>query len=148
MFIFPGQGSQVVGMGKSLYSQFAAARAVYDLADEILGFSLSKLCFEGPEDELVQTKNAQPAIAVTSLALLKVAAEVSPRSVRGPHLWPATRWGVRGVDCGRRGLSFEDGVRLLRLLRGDLMQAAADRVPGTMAAIIGLDIESCQQAVR
>src|SRR5690606_39168974 len=72
-FVFPGQGAQFVGMGKDLYEQYSSARDLYDLADEILEFPLSRICFEGPEEELQQTRNTQPAIAVTSLALLKVA---------------------------------------------------------------------------
>ena len=82
--MFPGQGAQAVGMGKDLYEQFPTARELYDRADEILGFRLSRLCFEGPEEELQQTRNAQPAIAVTSLALLKVATEVSPQLLERP----------------------------------------------------------------
>src|SRR6185312_9288356 len=146
-FVFPGQGAQAVGMGKDLYEQFSSARELFDRADEILGFKLSTLCFEGPEAELQQTRNAQPAIAVTSLALLKVATEVSPALVRRPAFVAGHSLGEYSALVAAGALPFEEAVRLLRI-RGELMQAAGDKNPGTMGAVLGLDIADCEEVCR
>lgn len=146
-FVFPGQGAQAVGMGKDLYEQFPTARELYDRADEILGFHLSRLCFEGPEDELQQTKNAQPAIAVTSLALLKVATEVSPQLLERPAFVAGHSLGEYSALVAAGSLPFEEAIRLLRI-RGELMQAAGEKNPGTMAAVLGLDLADCEEICR
>lgn len=146
-FVFPGQGAQSVGMGKDLYEQFPSARALYDRADEILGFRLSRLCFEGPEDELQQTRNAQPAIAVTSLALLKVATEVTPRLLEKPAFVAGHSLGEYSALVAAGALQFDEAVRLLRT-RGELMQAAGEKNPGTMAAVLGLDVPDCEEICR
>lgn len=145
--MFPGQGAQSVGMGKDLYEQFPAAREVYQRADDLLGFALSKLCFEGPEAELQQTRNAQPAIAVTSLALLKVATEVSPQLLQRPAFVAGHSLGEYSALVAAGSLSFDEAVRLLRI-RGELMQAAGEKNPGTMAAVLGLDISDCEDVCR
>ena len=146
-FVFPGQGAQSVGMGKDLYEQFSSARELFDRADEILGFHLSKLCFEGPEAELQQTRNAQPAIAVTSLALLRVATEVSPALLRKPAFVAGHSLGEYSALVAAGALPFDEAIRLLRT-RGELMQAAGDKNPGTMAAVLGLDIADCEDVCR
>lgn len=146
-FVFPGQGAQSVGMGKDLYEQYSSARELYDRADEILGFKLSKLCFEGPEEELQQTRNAQPAIAVTSLALLRVALEVSPQLAKKPAYVAGHSLGEYSALVAAGALPFDEAVRLLRV-RGELMQAAGDRNPGTLAAVLGLDISDCEEVCR
>lgn len=146
-FVFPGQGAQSVGMGKDLYEQYSSARELYDRADEILGFKLSKLCFEGPEEELQQTRNAQPAIAVTSLALLRVALEVSPQLAKKPAYVAGHSLGEYSALVAAGALPFDEAVRLLRV-RGELMQAAGDNNPGTMAAVLGLDISDCEDVCR
>ncbi len=137
-YLFPGQGSQHVGMGQTLYEREPAARAVFDQADELLGFPLSRLCFEGPEAELTDTVNQQPALFVTSLAAWQV--------IQQQEEWPPAAF-VAGHSLGELSalaaagsLSFADGLALVRR-RGELMKAAGQQEPGAMAAILGLDIE-------
>ncbi len=135
-YVFPGQGSQWVGMGRDLYQDFEAAKTVFDQADEALGFSLSRLCFDGPEEELRQTINAQPAIVTASFACLEACREgvdLPPASfVAGHSLGEYTALAAAGV------LDFADTVSLARE-RGRLMHEAGQMTPGGMAAIIGLD---------
>lgn len=145
--VFPGQGAQSVGMGLDLYEQFPTAREVYDRADEVLGFKLTKLCFEGPEDDLRQTKNSQPAIVVTSLALLKVAAELSPGLLERPAFVAGHSLGEYSALVAAEAMTFDDAVKLVRL-RGELMQAAGDATPGTMAAVLGLDTTEVEDVCR
>jgi [acyl-carrier-protein] S-malonyltransferase len=146
-FVFPGQGAQAVGMGKDLYDAFPVARELFDRSDEILGFRLSKLCFEGPEDELQQTRNAQPAIAVTSLALLTVAMELSPALHDRPAFVAGHSLGEYSALVAAGALPFDEAIRLLRT-RGELMQAAGEKNPGTMAAVLGLDVADCEEVCR
>jgi [acyl-carrier-protein] S-malonyltransferase len=134
-------------MGRDLYEQFQTARETYDLADEVLGFSLSRLCFEGPESELQETRNAQPAIAVTSIAFLRVALEVSPGLRVRPAFVAGHSLGEYSALVAANALPFTEAVRLLRT-RGELMQAAGERNPGTMAAILGLDLPDCEEVCR
>ncbi len=146
-FVFPGQGAQAVGMGKDLYDRYPAARELYQRADEIVGFALSRVCFEGPEEELQQTRNAQPAIAVTSLALLKVATEESPQLLQTPAFVAGHSLGEYPALVAAGAVPFDEAIRLLRK-RGELMQAAGERNPGTMAAVLGLDISDCEEVCR
>lgn len=137
-FVFPGQGSQNVGMGLELYNVSSAAREVFEEADDSLGFSLSDLIFNGPSDVLQDTINSQPAIMLVSIACWKAWQEylgseaMSPLSVAGHSLGEYTSLVVSGV------LSFSDGLKLVRE-RGRLMHEAGLSRPGGMAAIIGLD---------
>ncbi len=148
-YVFPGQGSQWVGMGRDLYDGFASAKAIFDQADEVVGFSLSKLCFEGPEEELRQTINAQPALVTASFACLEVVRESSrgsglpsPAFVAGHSLGEYTALAVAGV------FDFTTAVYLARE-RGRLMHDAGIIHPGSMVAVIGLDeaslTEVCDQ---
>jgi [acyl-carrier-protein] S-malonyltransferase len=147
-FVFPGQGSQEVGMGQALAQQYPAARQIFEQADQVLGFSLSQLCFTGPESELNDTLNTQAAIFTTSmaaLAALRAASyQLQPDYVAGHSLGEFSAYGAAGV------LSFEAGVRLVRE-RGRLMKKAGELNPGSMAAILKLEDEEvatiCQQVV-
>ena len=141
-FVFPGQGSQYVGMGKALCEASQAARRIFQQADEVLGFSLSKLCFEGPADELEDTINAQPAVLTVSVACLAALRErweamgraVAPVAVAGHSLGEFTALVAAG------SLDFSDALRLVRE-RGRLMKETGESRPGGMAAIMGLNHE-------
>ncbi|MDD5093359.1 MAG: ACP S-malonyltransferase [Dehalococcoidia bacterium] len=145
-FVFPGQGSQKVGMGVDLVNQSPAARRIFEEADDALGFSISKLCFDGPEEKLRQTINTQPAVMTASLAFLQAAFgnghHIQPAFVAGHSLGEFTALVAAGV------LSFSEGIRLVQE-RARLMQEAGENRPGGMAAIIGLDLvtleEVCQE---
>ncbi len=136
-FIFPGQGSQSVGMGKDLADQFPVAKQTFEEADSILGFSLSKLMKEGAADELNDTVNTQPALFVHSLASYRAFSHIYP------NLNPATlaghSLGELSALAASGALSFEDGLRLVRK-RAELMKRAGELASGGMAAILGLDI--------
>ena len=145
-YLFPGQGSQHVGMGLELYQNTPEARAVFDQADEQLGFALSTLCFEGPEETLTDTVNQQPALFVTSLAMwqrMQAQDWAMPAFMAGHSLGEISALAAAGA------LSFADGLRLVQQ-RGELMKAAGKREPGAMAAILALDMPTvrdiCQQA--
>lgn len=137
-FIFPGQGSQDPGMGQDLYRASAAARRVFDQADQAVGFPLSQLCFNGPADELTRTINAQPALVAVSLAALAAAREAGvlaePAYVAGHSLGEYTALAAAGA------LPAGQAVALARE-RGRLMQAAGDQCPGAMAAVIGMEAQ-------
>ena len=133
-FIFPGQGSQYVGMGKDLYEGNVKAKALFDKADEILGFSISKICFNGPEEELKQTKNTQPAIFLHSIVLFHLINNKHFEMTAGHSL------GEYSALVAAGALTFEDGLKLVRL-RGELMQQAGIERSGTMAAIVGIDLK-------
>jgi [acyl-carrier-protein] S-malonyltransferase len=139
-FVFPGQGSQYVGMGKSLYEASAAARQVFHQADQVLGFALTKLMFEGPDHELEDTINAQPAILTLSVACLAALKEkwtevgnaMQPLFVAGHSL------GEYSALVAAEVLEFSDALTLVRE-RGRLMKETGDTRPGGMAAIVGLE---------
>ncbi|MGH7816339.1 MAG: ACP S-malonyltransferase, partial [Candidatus Binatia bacterium] len=137
-FVFPGQGSQYVGMGKELCEQFPAARKIFAEVDDALGFSLSQLCFAGPEAELKLTENTQPAILTVSVAALRVLeAETSlrPRFVAGHSL------GEYSALVAVGALRFADAVKVVRE-RGRLMQQAVPAGTGAMAIILGLETDA------
>jgi [acyl-carrier-protein] S-malonyltransferase len=136
-WVFPGQGSQQVGMGLDLYESFPVARRLFEEADEALGLPLSRLCFEGPEDALRQTINAQPAIMTVSLACLQAALEAGSLQEQPAAFMAGHSLGEYSALVAAGALGFCDGLRLVRE-RGRLMQEAGERVPGVMAAIIGL----------
>ena len=136
-FIFPGQGSQTIGMGKDLAAQYPVAKQTFEEADSILGFALSKMMIEGATDELNDTVNTQPAVFVHSLAAYRVFSslypDLKPAALAGHSLGELSALAVSGA------LSFGDGLRLVRK-RAELMKRTGEFTPGGMAAILGLDI--------
>ena len=147
-FVFPGQGSQYVGMGKDFSDRFPAAREVFEEANEALGYDLAALCFQGPEEDLKLTANTQPAILTASVATLRVMQvdrELIPVATAGHSL------GEYGALVASGGLRFADAVRLVHL-RGKFMQEAVPVSGGAMAAIIGMsgpEVEAlCQEAAQ
>jgi [acyl-carrier-protein] S-malonyltransferase len=141
-FVFPGQGSQTVGMGKDLAAQYPIAKQTFEEADSILGFSLSTLMWDGPDVELNDTVNTQPALFVHSLAAFRTFShlypDLQPASMAGLSLGELSALAASGA------LSFEDGLRLVRT-RGELMKHAGTLAPGGMAAILGLNIPTLDQ---
>lgn len=131
-YIFPGQGSQYVGMGKDLFEKSSVVRELFQEADSILGVELNKICFEGPEDELRQTKNTQPAIFLHSMAVMKLMKKNDADMVAGHSLGEYSALAAAGA------ITFEDGLKIVRL-RGELMQQAGEKEKGTMAAVVGLE---------
>ena len=134
IFVFPGQGAQAVGMGRELYENNAAARAVFDEVDNALNQKLSDIIFNGPMDELTLTANVQPAIMATSIAMLRASGEKLPEYVAGHSLGEYT------ALCASGALSLADTARLLRT-RGNAMQSAVPVGAGLTAVILGLDID-------
>lgn len=157
-FVFPGQGSQAVGMGADIYRASPAARAVYDIADAALGFGLSRLCFEGPEDALRETINTQPALVTTSLALLAALQEAAGATdAGGPSLRaPLAPAFLAGHSVGEYAALAASGAldiaATLKLARerGRLMHEQGSALPSGMAAVLGMDVatldEVCAEA--
>ena len=143
-FIFPGQGAQFVGMGKDLYENFSIAKNLFDEADDALGFSIKKICFEGSEDDLKLTANTQPAILVVSVIVSELlkAEGISPEVAGGHSL------GEYSALVAAESLKFRDAVVLVHK-RGTFMQEAVPVGEGAMAAIIGLDekiiVDTCEK---
>ena len=134
-YVFPGQGAQFVGMGKDLYDSDSHSKAIFDRADEVLGYKLSKVMFEGTAEELKETKVTQPALFVHALATFHKGGEKrTPDAVAGHSL------GEFSALVASGSLSFEDGLKLV-YKRAIAMQEACEAVPGTMAAILGLENE-------
>lgn len=140
-FLFPGQGSQKVGMGADFYAGCKEARTLFESADTLLGFELTRFCFEGPEEDLRRTLIAQPALYVTScaaLAALRAQVDLTPFAVAGHSVGEyAALYAAGAVD-------FAEGLRLVQR-RAELMQQAAEQRPGGMAAVIGLEAEAVRK---
>jgi len=142
VFVFPGQGSQVVGMGRELAQAYPTAQQVFEEADSLLGFPLSRLAWEGPEEELNDTLNTQPALLVHSVAALRVFMERCPGFL--PAYCAGHSMGEVSALVASGALPFEAALRLARR-RGELMKEAGEISPGGMAAILGLDIPTLDQ---
>src|SRR5215207_1105194 len=147
-FIFPGQGSQAPGMGRELAEKYAAAREVFEEADEALGFKLSRLCFEGPAEELQLTENTQPAILATSIAALRAA---EGEGLARPDFVAGHSLGEYSALVAAGALSLRDAVSVVRK-RGRYMQEAVPVGAGAMAAVLGAEVETveavCREAAR
>jgi [acyl-carrier-protein] S-malonyltransferase len=144
-FVLPGQGSQMVGMGRELAARYPAAKQIFDEADSILGFGLSRLMWEGPEAELNDTLNTQPALYVHSLAAYRAFAsqypDFKPAILAGHSLGEISALAAAGA------LPFDAGLRLVRR-RGELMKQAGEKNPGSMAAVLGVDIATLEKVCR
>ncbi|MBR9977389.1 MAG: ACP S-malonyltransferase [Bacteroidetes bacterium] len=138
--LFPGQASQYVGMGKNLYEHHPRAKELFDFANDIMEYDLRTLCFEGPAEELKQTKFTQPGIFVHSVIVAELL-EIDPAAAAGHSL------GEYSALVAAGALSFEDGLRLVKK-RGELMQESGTRSPGTMAAVIGAETAVVEEACR
>jgi len=128
-------------MGKDLCAEFDAAKALFAKADEVLGFSLSKICFDGPEEELKQTRNTQPAIFLHSIAVWNILKPGDPAMTAGHSL------GEYSALVAAGAIAFEEALKLVRL-RGELMQKAGEENPGTMAAVVGLEAQTIEEVCR
>jgi len=143
-FLFPGQGAQVVGMGTEIAQSFAVAAEVFEKANDIVGFDLSRVCFEGPLEQLNSTTISQPAIFVTSAAILEVLRTNPPTSTISPDVTAGLSLGEYSALYAAGLISFKDALVLVQK-RGQAMQAAADATEGAMVSIIGLDEERVHQ---
>jgi len=140
-YLFAGQGSQYVGMGKDLYESFPEARKIFDRAEKILGFELKRFCFEGPEEILKSTNVSQPAIVTVSIAafeVFKAKSNITPSFVAGLSL------GEYSALIAAGALTFENAIRLIQK-RGQLMEDASRKYPGKMAAVLELSVEKLKE---
>jgi [acyl-carrier-protein] S-malonyltransferase len=144
VYIFPGQGSQSVGMGRNLFDNYAAARAIFKQADDALGFSLSEMCFDGTPEDLALTANTQPAILTTSIAAYRA---METESFPSPDFVAGHSLGEYSALVAAGALDFSDAVRIVRK-RGTYMQEAVPVGVGAMAAILGLPIETVEVACK
>jgi [acyl-carrier-protein] S-malonyltransferase len=147
-FVFPGQGSQAIGMGKDFIEQFSAARLVMEEADEVLKQKLTKLILEGPQDELTLTENTQPALLAISMAILRTLEQETGKSAHQLAKYVAGHsLGEYSAHCAAGTFSLADALRLVRL-RGQAMQKAVPVGNGSMAAIIGLEIDQIESLLK
>lgn len=146
--IFPGQGSQIVGMGKDLSEKFASAKEVFQKVDDILGVNLSKIMFEGPSDELTKTQNAQPALMAVSIAITTILEKEFGKKVENLCKFVAGHsLGEYSALCAAGALSLEDTAKLLQI-RGSSMAKCGENTQGAMAAILGVEIEVAEEIAK
>ena len=146
-FVFPGQGSQSVGMGAELAAAFPAARAVFEEVDEALGQKLSSLMWDGPIEDLTLTANAQPALMAHSIAAMRVLETEAGASIEDARFVAGHSLGEYSALCAAGSISLSETARLLRI-RGEAMQAAAPAGAGAMAALIGVDMAGAREAIE
>jgi [acyl-carrier-protein] S-malonyltransferase len=145
--VFPGQGSQKIGMGKDLFDNFKVAKQVFQTVDDILKVNLSKIMFEGPSEELTQTQNTQPALMAVSIALVKVLEEEFGKKITDLGSFAAGHsLGEYSALCATGAISLEDTARLLQV-RGNAMARCGQKTQGAMAAIIGAEISLVEELV-
>ncbi len=146
--VFPGQGSQVVGMGKDLFENFAQAREVFQTVDEILGVNLSKIMFEGPSEELTKTENTQPALMAVSVALVRVLEKEFGKNFKDLcALTAGHSLGEYSALCAAQALTLEETAKLLQI-RGKAMAKCGEKTAGAMAAILGVEIAVAEEIAR
>lgn len=145
-FVFPGQGSQTVGMGLALAEAFPAAREVFEEVDDAIGRRLSKIMWEGPAEELNLTANTQPALMAHSIAMIRVLEKEAGLDISDSRFVAGHSLGEYSALCATRAISLADTARLLRT-RGEAMQAAVPAGEGAMAALIGIDIDGAEKAI-
>lgn len=143
-FLFPGQGAQIVGMGQDFYTQFSEAKEIFDQADQYLGFALSEIMFQGPEEHLLQTEQCQLALFVHSMAILAVLKKKYPTLV--PEVCAGLSLGELSAICASGRISYQDMLFLVRT-RALAMQHACETTQGTMAAILGLEADEVDEVV-
>jgi len=145
--VFPGQGSQIVGMGKDLYDNFSSAKAVFDKVDEVLGYKLSQIIFTGPIEELTKTQNTQPALMALSIALLEVLEKEFGKKITDLcSVVAGHSLGEYSALCAAKSISLEDTIKLLQV-RGNAMASCGEKTNGSMAAILGAEIAIVQEIV-
>lgn len=143
-YLFAGQGSQYIGMGKDLYEAFPASKTVFEIADKTLGFSLSSLCFEGPQEELKKTNNSQPAILAVTIAALEAFKSVAGSKAEEAVYAAGLSLGEYSALVASGAINFRDALYLVRR-RGEFMEEEARKLPGKMLSIIGLDLKTVRE---
>jgi [acyl-carrier-protein] S-malonyltransferase len=146
-YLFAGQGSQCIGMGKDLYESFPESKRIFDQADQVLGFALSQLCFKGPLEELTKTQNCQPAVLTVSIACLEAFKSVRSKEYALASYAAGLSLGEYSALVAAGALSLADAVYLVRR-RGEFMEEEARKQPGKMASVLGLDLEIIKDICR
>jgi len=144
-YVFPGQGSQYIGMGKDIYDAFQEAKTIFDQAEKILGIEIKKFCFEGPIEILSRTDVSQPAIFTASIACLEVLKRIKKDYIVISSL--GLSLGEYTALVAAEAINFQDGLRLVQK-RGQIMQQEADRNPGKMASVLGIDVENLEKVCQ
>ena len=145
--IFPGQGSQLVGMGKNLYNNYRFIKELFDKADEILGFSLSKIILEGPKEELNQTENTQPAIFLVSYSIFEMIKRETELDLRKAKYFAGHSLGEYTALTASGSLDFDQAIRLLKI-RGNAMQLAVPKGEGGMLVVLGTEIKNISDLLQ